>query len=134
MWIQNISRSAIKNGTHKTPDENTILIQIANPNDAFPIPKFKFSEVYKFKFWDSEDENIEEIFSDEQADQISRIIQDAVKNRKSVIVHCDAGICRSGAVCEAGVIFGLHDTGSYRIPNLLVKRKLLEAFGFIGYD
>jgi len=48
----------------------------------------------------------------------------------NVIVHCAAGICRSGAVVEAGVVLGFDDTQTMRIPNTLVKTSILEQLGF----
>jgi hypothetical protein len=50
-----------------------------------------------------------------------------------VIVHCVAGVCRSGAVCEVGVIMGFDDTEVFRSPNLLVKHKMMKVLGWL-YD
>jgi predicted protein tyrosine phosphatase len=50
-----------------------------------------------------------------------------------VIVHCFAGICRSGAVCELGVMMGFQDTERFRQPNLLVKNRMMKALGWT-YD
>jgi protein tyrosine phosphatase len=44
-----------------------------------------------------------------------------------VIVHCVAGVCRSGAVCEVGVIMGFDDTEVFRSPNMLVKHKMMSV-------
>ena len=51
----------------------------------------------------------------------------------NVIVHCTAGICRSGAVTEIGVQMGFDDVGRYRQPNLLVKHKMSKVLGWV-YD
>ena len=51
----------------------------------------------------------------------------------NVIVHCHAGVCRSGAVAEIGVMLGFNDTESFRSPNLLVKHKMMKALGWT-YD
>jgi hypothetical protein len=51
----------------------------------------------------------------------------------NVVVHCYAGICRSGAVCEVGVMMGFQDTGRFRSPNLLVKHGMMRALGWT-YD
>ena len=50
-----------------------------------------------------------------------------------VIVHCVAGVCRSGAVCEVGVMMGFDDTEDFRSPNLLVKHKMMKILGWT-YD
>jgi hypothetical protein len=51
----------------------------------------------------------------------------------NVVVHCFAGICRSGAVTEVGVMMGFEDTGRFRAPNLLVKHRMMRALGWT-YD
>jgi hypothetical protein len=51
----------------------------------------------------------------------------------NVVVHCFAGICRSGAVAEVGVMMGFDDVGRTRIPNLLVKHRMMRALGWT-YD
>jgi len=60
-------------------------------------------------------------------------LQHAKDNRMNVVVHCFAGICRSGAVCEVGVMMGFEDTGRFRSPNLLVKHRMMRALGWT-YD
>ena len=51
----------------------------------------------------------------------------------NVIGHCHAGVCRSGAVCEIGVMLGFDDTEAFRSPNLLVKHRMMRALGWL-YD
>jgi hypothetical protein len=51
----------------------------------------------------------------------------------NVVVHCHAGICRSGAVCELGVMMGFNDCERFRMPNLLVKHKMMRVLGWT-YD
>jgi hypothetical protein len=51
----------------------------------------------------------------------------------NVVVHCHAGVCRSGAVCEIGVMLGFVDTEVFRAPNLLVKHRMMKALGW-DYD
>ena len=51
----------------------------------------------------------------------------------NVVVHCHAGVCRSGAVAEVGITMGFEDTGVFRAPNLMVKHKLMKALG-MTYD
>jgi hypothetical protein len=71
--------------------------------------------------------------SQAQADELVRLLQHAKDNRMNVVVHCFAGICRSGAVCEVGVMLGFRDTGRFRQPNLLVKHRMMKALGWT-YD
>ena len=48
-----------------------------------------------------------------------------VKDYINVIVHCAAGLSRSGAVCEVGVVMGFEDIVKWRQPNRMVKNKML---------
>jgi hypothetical protein len=51
----------------------------------------------------------------------------------NVVVYCVAGVCRSGAVCEVGVMMGFDDCEGFRSPNLLVKHKMMKNLGWT-YD
>jgi len=136
-WIQNVALSDIKKGFHINPGENAMLIQIVDPPGDFPTPKYKFKEVHQFQFLDIEEKDftLEESMrcSHEQAAELVRLLQHALANRMNVIVHCVAGVCRSGAVCEVGVMLGFDDTEVFRSPNLLVKHRMMKALGWT-YD
>jgi predicted protein tyrosine phosphatase len=136
-WIQNVAMSDIKKGLHINPGENAMLIQIVDPPDNFPTPKYTFKEVHQFQFLDVEEKDkvLDEAMkcSHEQATEIVGLLQHALANRMNVIVHCHAGVCRSGAVCEVGVMMGFDDTEVFRSPNLLVKHRMMKALGW-AYD
>jgi predicted protein tyrosine phosphatase len=136
-WIQNVARSDISKGFHIDPGVNAMLIQIADPASGFPEPKYPFRETHQFEFLDVEekDEVLEEEMrcSHEQAAELVSLLQHALEHRMNVIVHCHAGVCRSGAVCEVGVMLGFDDTEAFRAPNLLVKHRMMKALGWT-YD
>ena len=136
-WIQNVAMSDIKKGFHFDPGFNSMLIQIVDPPGDFPTPKYQFRETHQFQFLDVEanDQVLDEAMrcSQEQADELVRLLQHALKNHMNVIVHCHAGVCRSGAVCELGVMLGFDDTEVFRSPNLLVKHRMMKALGWT-YD
>ena len=136
-WIQNLARSDITQGFHIDPGVNAMLIQIADPPGDFPVPKYQFREVHQFEFLDVEEKDyvLEEEMrcSHEQAAELVRLLQHALENRMNVIVHCHAGVCRSGAVCEVGVMMGFSDCERFRSPNLLVKHKMMKVLG-LTYD
>jgi predicted protein tyrosine phosphatase len=136
-WIQNIALSDVKRGLHIAPGDNAMLIQICDPPGDFPQPLYQFREVHQFQFLDVErnDEVLDEEMrcSQEQADELVRLLQHAQANNMNVIVHCHAGVCRSGAVCEVGVMMGFQDTEAFRSPNLLVKHRMMSALGWL-YD
>jgi hypothetical protein len=136
-WIQNIGLGDVKKGFHIDPGPNAMLIQIVDPDMEIPTPKYSFKEIHQFKFLDIEakDECLDEAMrcSQEQANELVRLLQHALENRMNVVVHCHAGVCRSGAVCEIGVMLGFDDTEAFRSPNLLVKHRMMQALGWL-YD
>lgn len=125
-WIQNVSLANIVEGKHYDAGPNSMLIQIVDPDMEFPKPKYPFKEIRQFKFLDI-DENVPEAPQFSHAIDLINLLQHALKNRMNVIVHCVAGICRSGAVKEVGVILGFQDTESYTIPNIRLKTMMLRA-------
>ena len=132
-WIQNVSLGDIPKGHHVAVGENSMLIQIVDPGMEFPTPFHKFKETHQFNFLDLEvgDAFGEEFkVTDAQAEQLVNLLKHALDKRMNVIVHCVAGVCRSGAVCEVGVMMGFQDTGDYRSPNLMVKHKMMKVLGW----
>ena len=135
-WIENVSRENVKNGEHFNAGENSMLIQIVDPASGFPTPKCHFTEIHQFEFLDAEDVNEcpeESKISDEQAAKIVNLLHHAISHDMNVLVHCHAGICRSGAVVEVASMIGFTATGKYRQPNIRVKNKMLKALG-LTYD
>ena len=133
MFIQNVSYHEVQHGTHPRAD---VLIQIVDPGLDFPVPSNDriFKEIHKFEFSDVERESDvawENRMSPEQAQEIAKILTAALANEYDVIVHCVAGLCRSGAVAEVGVMMGFEDTGVYRQPNVHVKTGLMRTLGMI---
>lgn len=137
-WIQNTSLDDIRKGTHFRPGPNAMLIQIVDPGMEFPEPKYQFKEVHQFEFLDLERDDLPWIdpefkITQVQADKLVQLLQRALVGGRDVIVHCVAGICRSGAVCEVGVMMGFQDPEVYRSPNLLVKHRMMKSLGWT-YD
>lgn len=130
MWIQNVSMHAVAKGHHIQPGPNAMLIQIVDPDMNHPQPAYPFAEVHRFKFLDVEEDS-EQSISTEQARQLVNCLQHAHDKRMNVIVHCVAGVCRSGAVAEVGVMLGFDDAEAFRAPNLLVKHKMMGVLGWL---
>lgn len=136
MLIQNVSYSDIVRGDHLVSGSNCVLIQIIDYGLEFPIPKKEFAEIFQFNFQDIEDtDKDKEMFEiagmkPEQAKEIVAILKKALENHMDVVVHCYAGICRSGAVAEVGVEMGFIDTNTYRQPNIWVKNLLRNELGW----
>jgi len=132
-WIENVAASDISLGFHHDAGANSMLISICDPAGWRPEAKYSFKERHDFEFLDAEDEdgfpdNLK--ISDAQAEEIVDLLKRALDNRMNVVVHCMAGICRSGAVAEVGVMMGFEDCEKYRQPNLRVKHKLMKELGW----
>ena len=135
MWIENIAAADLAKGQHHDCGKNSMLIQILD-GDFKPEPQHQFRERHQFVFLDLEngDNKVEELgITDSQAQQLVALLQHALDERMNVIVHCTAGICRSGAVVEVGVMMGFNDPEKFRCPNLRVKHKMMKVLGWC-YD
>lgn len=144
-WIENVALSDIKKGRHIDAGPNSMLIQIVDPDMEFPEPVYAFKERHQFKFLDIEEDGMSNdgngnpidmswgAIKDDQASELVRLLEHAMTNRMNVVVHCHAGVCRSGAVAEIGVMMGFRDTEAFRSPNLLVKHKMMKCLGW-AYD
>jgi len=136
-WIENVAAADIPTKFHHNAGPNSMLISITDPASWRPTPAHEFKERHDFEFLDVErdDHVIDEAMkiSDADAERLVKLLQHALENRMNVVVHCFAGICRSGAVTEVGVMMGFNDTGRFRSPNLLVKHKMMKVLGWT-YD
>jgi predicted protein tyrosine phosphatase len=136
-WIENVAAADVPMRFHHEAGENSMLIQIMDPCPTWwPTPAHEFKEIHRFEFMDVErnDNWPEEAkITPAQAEEIVRLLKHALQNRMNVVVHCMAGLCRSGAVAEVGVMMGFDDTERFRSPNLMVKHSLMKALGWT-YD
>jgi predicted protein tyrosine phosphatase len=132
-WIENVAAADVPTGFHHDVGPNSMLISITDPAGWRPEAKQQFKERHNFEFLDAEDDDKEPEeakITDVQAEKIVALLQQALDNRMNVVVHCMAGICRSGAVVEVGVMMGFNDCEKYRQPNLRVKHKLMKQLGW----
>lgn len=135
-WIENVAAIDVTKRYHHEAGENSMLISITDPAGWRPEAMHTFKERHDFEFLDAEDDSRfpeECLISDAQAQEIVRLLQHAQANNMNVVVHCTAGLCRSGAVAEVGVMMGFGDTERTRIPNIRVKHKMMKALGWT-YD
>lgn len=98
-------------------NKKCILIQIQDVGTDFIETDFEFHRIYRFSFNDvNKDED--HFISESQIETISDRLLDCIDNGYNVIVHCHAGLCRSGAVVEAAKLLGMDVDENYpRIPN-----------------
>lgn len=125
-WIENSSFDDVRKAWHFDPGPNGMLISIVDPDMENPEPKYPFKERHCFKFLDL-DEPHALAMQDSHASGIADLLKHAKANNMNVVVHCVAGICRSGAVVEAAVAcLGFTDPKKVRMPNTRVKAMLME--------
>lgn len=125
-WIENVSMDNVRKAHHYDPGENSMLISIVDPGHAAPNPLYPFKEKHYFQFLDTQEIG-EESIQPGQAACIAELLLKAADNKMNVVVHCHAGLCRSGAVVEAGILAGLAETDRIRVPNGLVKKLIINA-------
>ena len=131
-FIENVAASDVNTGFHYDPGLNSMLISITDPAGWKPTPVHKFKEIHEFEFLDAEDGDDfpdECMIQDDQAAELVRLLQHAQEKHMNVVVHCYAGICRSGAVVEVATIMGFTPTDRFRLPNLRVKQKMMKVLG-----
>jgi len=101
-WIENVAADDIPTRFHHEAGENSMLISIVDPASWRPTPAHKFKEQHNFEFLDIEknDFALDEAMrcSQEQANELVRLLQHALANRMNVVVHCYAGVQRSATV------------------------------------
>ena len=139
-FITKCSYEAIQTGMHINPD-NCILIQIVDIGMEFPQPQFKgmFTNIFQFEFMDvdySDKDLLELGISESQAEELASIIFKAFVEEKNILVHCVAGICRSGGVCEAAEAYGFKyiNPSGFNSPNLVVKHKIMGKLRIIDNE
>lgn len=136
-WIENCAADDIPKAFHHDAGPNSMLIQIMDPAGWFPTPKHQFKEIHQFEFLDIEDgdhaDDPEMFISEAQAKELVRLLRHAHNNRMNVVVHCFAGICRSGAVCEVGTHIGFDAVEKFRSPNTRAMRLMMAEIG-VPYD
>ena len=112
-----------------TEDNSCILIRLKNPGYSYPegeteiLLEYYFEEVRVIEIEDSD--NID----DNSVSEIASILCSAKEKNQNIIVHCHAGISRSGAVVEVATMMGYEDIGRHRNPNRVLKEKLRKVLG-----
>jgi len=134
--IENCSWADFLRGNHRINPIGTIAIQIVDPGDTPPEPaEDVFHSRHVFEFLDAEAPtqffSEEKLISNEHAEDIASILVSALNEDRDVLVHCVAGMCRSGAVVEVAEMIGFDKCFRYRHPNARVKSKLMHQFDLL---
>lgn len=139
--IINVAGIDVSNGFLKDPGPNSMLIQIIDPVNGYdPVPVHKFKEIHQFFFLDIDNDDIEKFgisdehaITDQQAFDLTELLKYALDGDMNVVVHCTAGVSRSGAVVEVAEMLGFEHCTKFRAPNLRVKHKMMKTLGLM-YD
>ena len=121
--------------------KDVFYLSINNPDDEDKTPIREDSDTFKSMwFYDIDEDIYDEVkdftyktISDEQLDELYDFIMKN-KDKKNFVVHCTAGVSRSGAVGEfVNDLFGI-PYAEFRkqnpniIPNTYIKKKLNEKW------
>lgn len=135
-----LSRKDIESGIDIP--EDFLVISITDPTDingreqrVARIPATKNCRgIIREQFHDIEESREDGVLMDEsQAKRIVRFVLDNASKVRTIVVHCEAGICRSSAVAAAfSMFFNGNDQEFFKafIPNKRVYRLICnELFG-----
>lgn len=134
MTVNNISRHTAQNFPWKVDNRHWLISIYSSRSDPATITA-PFGKVVFFQF-DDIDEPSEPYLhiTAEQAASIAATLQEAKKEGLiSLWFHCDAGVCRSGAVVEASLLLGCttdEEVSNEGVPNRLVFNEVRKALGF----
>ena len=137
-YIANLSKDDVED-EYYIPPEDTVLISITdNCCEAKIANEEGWKHIFRFQFEDLEKEQVlhlikagEELpiwarfISTIQAKQIAEILINNV-NKSNIIVHCHAGVSRSGAVTQVGldIGYGLFNFSNLRTVNNTVYSEI----------
>lgn len=134
-FIQNISMVDAIAGVHRDPGDNAMLIRILDIEDwNVAEPANAFSDVRIFRFddltagWADPVKFARRGPRQDHADDILLALSAAHMRGMNVIVHCRAGVARSGAVALIGeLVFGFEASGNQRNPNSSLVEMMLGS-------
>lgn len=122
--IENISVLDVSLGEHSNVGKNSMLIRICDTFEPYmPTAKHQFLIERSFQFNDLEryDEfgKINPLFNthginDIQANHIFMLLKKALEENLNVVVHCTAGVSRSGAIHQVGIAMGFIDGNRFK--------------------
>lgn len=129
-WIANVGEGAAEKWV---PDEHTVCISISEPGRKVRLPRFADLIREHFQDYDSEWPEGAALFTSTHAARIARFARKHRDAGKNILVHCAAGVSRSGAVAEAllAAFPEYEDKGWPRHPNGRVLSAMKRALGLV---
>lgn len=131
-WIMNRGEGAVE---QMEPEPETVCVSITEPGRKAKLPRFDDLLRLEFQDYDGERKHPEDavLFSPQRAARTARFLRKHRDAGRNIVVHCAAGISRSGAIVEAALeaFREYEDRGWPRFPNGHVKRLMKRALGLI---
>jgi predicted protein tyrosine phosphatase len=127
--IVHVSRKAFEQGEYA---DYPIAIRIADSLSQLADVNNQQQQSYAFAFLDVEEDQVG-VISQTDAGLIAHVLLTAKANNENVVVHCEAGVSRSGAVAQFAIdALGFEDEvapateegDAWRVPNKLVMSRL----------
>lgn len=129
-WIKNRPQAWAE---ERVPPPNTVCISICHSSDV-QLPK-GYADVLRLRFDDTDrDGQVLPHCHPATDDDVARIAVFLLKHRgKNIVVHCTAGISRSGAIIEAALLHmrEYQDRGWPRDPNRRLRYRLSQALSIL---
>lgn len=149
MEITAMSRAAAMRYCGQKHSVSAAIISISDPNmvyttSPYSTPENRVTDILPLSFCDADrpgkdvygnETDGSDLMSDDDAQKVALFLRGRLTDR--IIVHCDAGISRSGGVAAAIAKWLLNDdseffySGQYR-PNMWCYRKTLTALCELG--
>lgn len=135
MLVNNISRASAESFPYQV-DRRDWLLSIYSTGSQPATITAPFGRVVAMQFDDivTLEHGYRRISAD-QAHEIARLIKSGMaEGVRCLWVHCDAGICRSGAVVEAAMLLGCttdEEVSNERIANRFVFNAVRRALGLV---
>lgn len=132
-WVANIGEASAEKWT---PDGNTVCVSISEPGRKVKLPAFVDLIREHFQDYDSQHPEGAVLFTATHAARIARFARKHRDAGRNILVHCAAGVSRSGAVAEAllEAFPEYEDKGWPRHPNGRVKAAMKRALGLVPME
>lgn len=138
LFTANLSRTQIESGVPFEVTDKDWLLSISDAAAMAPVFKDKWDNVFTFFFDDEEVETWPGIITTDTANHVASVIKAAKSCNKNLWVHCNAGMCRSGAIVEVLSLLGFQIVEDFRaaerVPNTLVFKLVRQQFPELRYS
>jgi predicted protein tyrosine phosphatase len=129
-WVANQDRNTVEGSDSIAP--NTVCISIVSPGQPDTVISAPFEAILRLKFHDIE--KLMDGYQRASKQDLEAIVAFLNQHRgKNFLIHCEAGVSRSGAIVEAilAAFPEYEDKGWDRFPNGFILMHLKRMLGVI---